>query len=542
MNPAKPNLIGTPGRFWLLMGLSAGFFLAAADLGVLHLFSELIQGWDSNEGLFGILCLLFALGALRAFGQFIVRHSATAASEHIGADLRLRGLSLLLNEESEEKVSAGQLHHEINEIFPKTALYYRQLANCLGIGLHLCFLAALLFWVVPRAAAIGLLGLLLIFGLVLVMHKKTAQLAVAIPDAHRALSQGIDRVAKNWMLIRILRRGESEHAVLKEKVLEYSTKARAASVVIHLASSLPVILGLMVLCACLYLGLTVWSEATPTMLAFTYVFIRFVQGSAQLASSLGAAVALRPHVRLAQSRLSVLERSSPMERPPRKELNTQVPPAVVVSNLTFAYEGGPELFNGLDFTLRSGGLCAITGPSGSGKSTLLSLMAGLMSPDNGSILFRELSAADYMRCVEPGAAYVSAIPFLIEGTLRDNLIYGLKENANDSDLESALDGVQLYDRVFQAGKGLELQVGADGSPFSLGEQQRICLARAIVARPRILFLDEMTASLDSETQEKMIQLVRKIPFNCTILWATHHRDLGSEADVWVNLEKIPQKT
>ena len=527
---------------WLLVGLSAGLFLAAADLGVLKLLTQLIQGWESDADLISLLALLLGLGFLRALGQFMVRHSATAASEIIGADLRIRGLSLLLDAESSQKFSAADLHHELNEVFPKTALYFRQLVTCLGIGLHLLVLVFLLFWIQHRVALVGLSVLLVVFAFVLWLHKRTARLAVTIPDAHKELSVGVDRVARNWMLIRILRLGSSEHRDLKTKIESYSTKARAASIAVHLASALPVVLGLMTLCLCLYLGLSRWGASPATMVAFAYIFIRFVQATSHLSSSLGAAVALKPNVALAKARLKRVAATSPDSETSAEALQSETPPSIVISDLCFAHEGGPELFGGLNCTVKSGGTCVITGVSGSGKSTLIGLMSGILAPDQGRVAFRDLTAREYMSHREARVAYVSATPWLIEGTIRENLNYGSSRRRTDSELEDALSAVQLYDRLFAHGKGLDTQVSADGSPFSLGEQQRLCLARAFASHPLVLFLDEMTSSLDFRTQEAMVRLIQELPFNCTIVWATHRQDLAEVADVWVNLEKMPQKT
>jgi ABC-type multidrug transport system fused ATPase/permease subunit len=542
MNMKTTHLVRGAGRSWLSVGLIAGLFLAAADLGVVGLFREIIEGWGSTgEGLTRILLFLMALGFLRAGGQFLVRHSATAASEHIGADLRIRGLEMLLCARGPEKVSAGHLHHEINEIFPKAALYFRQLVNCLGIGLHLLFLALFLFYVAPREAALGLGGLSVVFVLVLLVHKRTAKIAVGIPDAHHRLSKGIDRVANNWMLIRMLRRGREEHRALAQDVMDYARTVRAASLAIHLAAALPTILGLFVLCGALYFGLAYWGESGPTMLAFTYLFIRFVQGSAQLASAWGAAVALAPQVARARDLL----RCTTEQRPESSHSivrDLAKAPGVTVSEISFRYGEGPELFGDMSWSLNPGERCVITGPSGSGKSTLVAILAGLISPDAGHVEIDGMDPREYMALSGAQVAYVSATPFLVDGSLRANLCYGRDKTPSDERLRDALEQVQLSERVFSSELGLDTPVDPSGFPFSLGEQQRICLARALVAQPRILFLDEMTASLDSESQSAIIQMLLSMTIESTLIWATHRVHLGTGADTWVKLGKTPQKT
>ena len=130
---------------------------------------------------------------------------------------------------------------------------------------------------------------------------------------------------------------------------------------------------------------------------------------------------------------------------------------------------------------------------------------------------------------------MSAVPFLIEDTVRENLCYGLSEKPPDSALEDALERVQLKERVMSSKLKLDRSVGDDGSPFSLGEQQRLCLARALVARPSLILLDEMTASLDFESQTAIVELLFDRERASTLVWATHRKDLAKRAEIWVKL-------
>ncbi|KAF1296664.1 multidrug ABC transporter permease [Enterococcus sp. JM4C] len=176
-----------------------------------------------------------------------------------------------------------------------------------------------------------------------------------------------------------------------------------------------------------------------------------------------------------------------------------------VDHLDFSYEEDEPILTDISFEAEPNQIIAFAGPSGGGKSTIFSLLERFYAPTKGTIAFDELDVntinlADYRAQI----GYVSQDSAIMAGTIRDNLTYGLDQTYSDDQLWQVLE--LAYARVFVEAMpdGLGTEVGERGVKISGGQRQRIAIARAFLRNPKILMLDEATASLDSES-EMMVQ-------------------------------------
>jgi cell division transport system ATP-binding protein len=194
--------------------------------------------------------------------------------------------------------------------------------------------------------------------------------------------------------------------------------------------------------------------------------------------------------------------------------------AIHISDLTAAY-GGPPVLEGFDLDVRSGEFVYVVGPSGAGKSTLLKLVHGTLRPEKGSIVVDGLAVHRLRRWqtekVRRQVGHVfqtyELLPYL---TALENVLLPLQlthpriRNARDYAVD-ALELVGLGDRLKRRPDGL-----------SVGEQQRVAVARAIAAQPRILLADEPTGNLDSQSTAEIVELFRQLnSMGSTVLMATH---------------------
>ena len=179
---------------------------------------------------------------------------------------------------------------------------------------------------------------------------------------------------------------------------------------------------------------------------------------------------------------------------------------------------GNTVLNEVTLTISEGEKVMICGLSGDGKSTILKMLPGLLEPDIGTACVGGVSTRE----ADPAAlraltAFVPQDPYLFETALRENLSYN--RAVDDSELKRALQLVQLDEFVATLPDSLDARLGPDGVKVSGGEKARIALARAILRRPNILILDEATASLDSETEERIYRYLLSV--KRTVVGVTH---------------------
>jgi ABC-type multidrug transport system, ATPase and permease components len=201
-------------------------------------------------------------------------------------------------------------------------------------------------------------------------------------------------------------------------------------------------------------------------------------------------------------------------------------------NVTFSYEPGREVLRGISLIASPGQTIALVGATGAGKSTLVSLLLRLyeLPPDHGEILIDQCPIQDLSRrTVRQITGFVSQESFLFNGTVRENLLFG-KTDASDSEIEGALRAAHAYDFVWKLPEGLDSPVGERGVRLSVGEKQRLSIARALLKDPPILVLDEATASVDTQTEREIQAALDRLLLGRTSFVIAHRLSTVRHAD------------
>lgn len=172
--------------------------------------------------------------------------------------------------------------------------------------------------------------------------------------------------------------------------------------------------------------------------------------------------------------------------------------------------GKSNALNNISFTVNKGETIAFVGPSGSGKTTLVKLLVGLYQPNNGSVLYNNISSSaidlDQLR---EKIGFVTQDTQLFAGTIRENLLF-VKPTATDEECLKVLHQAACHTLLARAENGLNSIIGEGGVKVSGGEKQRLSIARALLRNPEILVFDEATSSLDSITEEEITATIKDV--------------------------------
>jgi ABC-type multidrug transport system fused ATPase/permease subunit len=186
----------------------------------------------------------------------------------------------------------------------------------------------------------------------------------------------------------------------------------------------------------------------------------------------------------------------------------------------YGYQPGRLVLSGIDFSVRGGEVIGIIGPSGAGKSTLVQLLLGLRCPSQGSYLVNGTQAQEIDRAHwHKRVAYVPQEPRLLHATVAENIRY--YRNISEEEVQRAAKLARIHEDIIGWTKGYETIVGPRADAVSGGQQQRICLARALAARPQMLVLDEPTSALDPNSEMLIQQSLTGLKQELTLFVVAH---------------------
>lgn len=205
--------------------------------------------------------------------------------------------------------------------------------------------------------------------------------------------------------------------------------------------------------------------------------------------------------------------------------------------VSFSYDTRSSIMDDLELNLPAGKVTALVGHTGAGKSTIANLLLRYYDVTGGSV---ELNGTDVreieLNSLRGSIGIVAQDPFLFDGTIRDNLLLA-KEDASEEEIWLALTGAHIHEFVQQLPNQLDTVIGERGIRLSMGEKQRITIARVLLKNPRIVILDEATSSVDTATERKIQEALDNLMTNRTVLVIAHRLSTVRKADQIVVLKK-----
>lgn len=210
---------------------------------------------------------------------------------------------------------------------------------------------------------------------------------------------------------------------------------------------------------------------------------------------------------------------------------------ITFKNVSFAYNDRQNLVEMLDFTIPHGSTTALVGPTGSGKTTIASLLLRYYDVSGGSVLIDNVDVRKFrLNELRENIGFVSQDPFLFDATIKENLLLA-SPLSGEREMMEALDAASIRKFVESLPDGINTQIGERGIRLSMGEKQRITLARAILKSSPIMIFDEATSSVDVETEREIQIAISTLMKKHTTLIIAHRLSTIREADQIIFLEK-----
>lgn len=226
---------------------------------------------------------------------------------------------------------------------------------------------------------------------------------------------------------------------------------------------------------------------------------------------------------------NVAEKAQPKTLPP-------IEGGVRFENIVFEYEAGRPALKGISLEAKPGESVALVGHTGSGKSTIMNLLCRFYDPVEGRVLVDGHDIRDVsLQSLRSQVGIVLQDTFIFSGSIRDNIRFG-RLDATDDEIQAAAKAVHAHDFISKLPDGYDTQVEERGSMLSMGQRQLLSFARALLANPRVLILDEATASIDTETELKIQEALKTLLIGRTSFIIAHRLSTIRGADKIVVLD------
>lgn len=222
--------------------------------------------------------------------------------------------------------------------------------------------------------------------------------------------------------------------------------------------------------------------------------------------------------------------NEPIEKSEGKHINMPINGKIVFNNVSFAYKNHWVLHE-INTTFNKNEVTAIVGPSGSGKTTIFNLIEKLYPLEYEDILYNDKPIIDYpLYKWREKIGYVMQNNSMMNGTIRENIEYGFSQKISDDKIIKSAKLANCHDFISKLDYGYDTEIGERGLKLSGGQKQRIDIARSFVKNPDILLLDEATANLDSESEEKIQSSLEYLMDNRTTIVIAHRLSTIKKAD------------
>ena len=303
-----------------------------------------------------------------------------------------------------------------------------------------------------------------------------------------------------------------------------------------------------IICIVLFIGFensSNFNELIPVLGLFGAAALRIMPAFNRIIGNKQSIDSCYPSIKLVYNELkneTEFEKKDEISNENRKKYDFKK--EIIFKDIDFSYpNSNKKTLEKLNLTIKKNDCICFIGESGSGKTTLIDLISGLLSPDQGKIFLDGNEVSLNNNHWRQHIGYVSQSTYLIDDTIKNNILFGLNDNEklDQNRLNLAIEYSQLDKLIHQNSEGLDYRVGENGIKLSGGQKQRIAIARTLYFNPKILVLDEITSSLDEKTSEDLLTSLNILTGKITMIYISHNNKVIRKANTVYKLNIDDQK-
>lgn len=436
-----------------------------------------------------------------------------------------------------DKVQRGELLSRVtNDIDNISQSLQQTLSQLLTSLLTVIGVVAMMFWISPLLALIALVAIPLTLGITVVIAKRSQKLFVAQWTHTGALNAQIEEGYSGHALVKVFGRHREVQARFDEKNEELYKASFGAQFISGIIMPATMFVGNLV-----YVGIAVVGGllvANGSMrLGDVQAFIQYSRQFTQPLSQLGSmANLLQSGVASAERVFELLDADEQSPDPVPAESPEGTSGRLAFENVSFRYDPEKPLIDDLSLVAEPGQTIAIVGPTGAGKTTLVNLIMRFYDPSAGRITLDGVDTTRMTRDdLRSRTGMVLQDTWLFGGTIRDNIAYG-RPDATEEEIHEAATAAYVDRFVHSLPDGYDTVLDDEGGNVSAGEKQLITIARAFLARPNVLILDEATSSVDTRTEVLVQRAMSALRKDRTSFVIAHRLSTIRDADLILVME------
>ncbi len=491
-----------------------------------------------NSVAFAVIILLI-YGIFRSLVMFFKQYvSGVIAQTYIRTNRELL-FSYALNDPKLEAV------HLLSSVFSErvyqTGFAIQNLAQFLSTVISLVALFGVGLSLAPIELLIGFSALMI---LLLPFKKLGTSLAVLgqeLGSDWNGINKSLLIGLKNQYFLRIYGGVAAYVAEGTSSIRRYEANFRRYIFVNSFKGTLPVAYGILVICVITYLSRVYWERDGVTLVSFFYIFMRLAQGAGDINTYINE---IRFHsnnftdVYKWKCKARRVLFGLGLKNRERGKVKISEISEISAESIGFSYSASKNIFENLNLKVGKGQILLLKGESGVGKSTLVSVLIGLYKPQQGNVFYNNQLLSKLDSSYLDRIAYVGPEPYIVPGTIRENLLFGHHDpqKIRDEDIWEVLEQACVRSEIKNLKNELDENL-YESAQLSSGQKQRISIARAFLRRPDVLIFDEATANLDVNTEALLINNLQKLKSKMIILAVSHKATFDQLADINIYLGK-----